>query len=245
MRSISVVKIGSSSLLRHGVIRQLVDSVYRLSKNNRVVLVSSGAVAFGCKRLNVAKPATTSEKQAMASVGQTQLMNHYERLFSVYKQPVAQILLTKDCILSVDRSKRIVNTFNTLFRFNIIPIVNENDTVSTEELKFGDNDMLASMTACILGARDLTLITDVEGILDEHHRLIPKVHNIHSFSIPTLSDTNGWGSGGIHTKLSASRLATKHGINTYICSYNQLDKIGSCAMSDVPCTRIVGESKPN
>ncbi|MCK5194363.1 MAG: glutamate 5-kinase, partial [Desulfobulbaceae bacterium] len=166
-----VVKVGSAVLttgkgLNYTVLDNLVEELTFLSKSGReVILVSSGAVAAGRKKLELNNPSLSlREKQAAAAVGQSSLMRSYEDLFEQRGQKVAQVLLTHDDLSHRDRYLNIRNTMSTLFEWGILPIINENDTVSVKELRFGDNDTLGAMVANLIDADMLICLTDVDGL---------------------------------------------------------------------------------
>lgn len=166
-----VVKIGTSSLTQEdtgnlaiSTIASLVDTLSALRRaGHRVVLVSSGAVGIGCARLGLReRPKTIIAKQAIAAVGQGRLMRVYDDLFTLQQQAIAQILLTRNDLVQRRRYLNASNTLKELLRLGVIPVVNENDTVAVEELKFGDNDTLSAMVASLVEADWLFLLTDVD-----------------------------------------------------------------------------------
>ena len=155
-----VIKVGTSSILRTGTdhlalstLASLVETICVLrSQGMDVVLVSSGAVGVGCQRLNVkTRPKAISALQAMAAVGQPHLMRHYDTLFDALSQPIAQVLLTADCLGSRSGYLNAKATFESLLELGVVPIVNENDTVAVNELRFGDNDTLSALVATLVG----------------------------------------------------------------------------------------------
>jgi glutamate 5-kinase len=226
-----VVKVGTSTLthdtgkLNLGRIERLVRELADLSNaGHDVVLVTSGAVGAGVGRLGwQRRPATIPEKQAVAAVGQGLLMQVYERFFSEYDIPVAQVLLTREDV--ADR-RRYLNARNALFAllsYRVVPIINENDTIATEELRFGDNDTLSALVAGLLSADLLVLLSDVAGLYtgdprrDPDARLIEQVDEI-SQEIEALAGGSGTvsGTGGMLTKLAAARVAVASGVNMVI-----------------------------
>ncbi|KAK4523199.1 hypothetical protein GAYE_PCTG44G1091 [Galdieria yellowstonensis] len=223
-----VVKVGTSTIMRGeeeegdialSTLALLVDTLVALRKAGfHVVLVTSGAVGLGCKRLGLKKkPESLAGRQAMAAIGQSSLMRTYEELFGYANQHVAQILLARG---DVAKSHQYFNARNTLFellRLGVIPIVNENDTIATEELRFGDNDRLSAMVAGLLDAKWLFLLTDVDQMYTADPRTDPSaapidvVEDIESLMVNTGGDGKGgtqWGTGGMGTKVTAARLAT-------------------------------------
>jgi glutamate 5-kinase len=230
-----VVKIGTSSLtdrttgdLKLAVIGGLAEELTRLRRLGwQVVLVSSGAVGVGAKRLGMtSRPTTLEGKQAAAAVGQGLLMSLYDRFFSFLDQPVAQILLTRVDLIERDRYLNIHRTLNELFALGVIPVINENDTVAVEELKFGDNDTLSARVSNLVKAKWLILFTDVAGLysanphVDPEAQLIAEVGQVSAeldqVALGKGSMGSNWGTGGMVTKLEAARIATAGGITMVI-----------------------------
>lgn len=222
-----VVKVGTSTLtydtgkLNLNRIEKLARAISDLSNSGcEVILVTSGAIGVGVSKLGLSeRPKSVPEKQAAAAVGQCELMNIYERFFGEYNLPVAQVLLTKDIIDDSERKHNVINTFNTLLNLGVIPIVNENDTVSVEEINFGDNDTLSAYVAVLTDADILVLLTDIDGLYDrnpktdKNAKLIPVVEEIDD-SVKALAGGCGSsrGTGGMITKLAAAEISTKAGI---------------------------------
>ena len=233
-----VVKVGTSTLTYGGGgvnIRRVEKLVKVLSdiKNSgkNIVLVSSGAIGVGMGKLGMKKrPDCTRDKQALAAIGQCELMNYYSRLFGEYNHNVAQILLTKDVVSDPVRNENAKNTFERLIQLGIIPIVNENDTVSTEQIEFGDNDTLSATVACLSKAELLVILSDIDGLYDsDPHKngdahLIRVVEKIDS-SIEALAGGAGskLGTGGMITKIHAASVATQAGINMIIANGSDPD----------------------
>ena len=229
-----VVKIGTSSLtqadtgfLALATIAQLVETLSQLRQaGHQVVLVSSGAIGVGCARLGITeRPKTIAMKQAVAAVGQGRLMRVYDDLFTELRQPIAQVLLTRSDLVQRSRYVNAYRTFRQLLKLNIVPIVNENDTLAIEELKFGDNDTLSAMVASLVEADWLFLLTDVDRLYSADPRSNPDAQPISVVSqIDQLAALNvevgdrgtGWGTGGMITKIAAARIATTAGIRTVI-----------------------------
>lgn len=227
-----VVKIGSQILSSaegieearvRGLVRELAE-LHELKKE--IVVVSSGAVAAGMTRLGRReRPKSIPEKQALAAVGQIKLMALYERFFSKFDKSVAQVLLTHEDLANRQRYINAKHTFQMLLESSIIPIVNENDTVAVEEMKFGDNDHLSALVATLLEADLLVILSDVEGVFDKD----PRVH-ANAQLIPLITETKGLkrmidgtsisaaGTGGITTKLRAAEESAAAGIPTIITS---------------------------
>ncbi|AFZ28058.1 glutamate 5-kinase [Cylindrospermum stagnale PCC 7417] len=229
-----VVKIGTSSLtqpetgqLALSTIATLTETLcYLRSEGHRVILVSSGAVGVGCARLGLTeRPKAIALKQAVAAVGQGRLMRVYDDLFSILQQPIAQVLLTRADLVQRSRYLNAYNTFQELLGLGVIPVVNENDTVAVEELKFGDNDTLSALVASLVEADWLFLLTDVDRLYSADPRSVPDARPIALVSsmkelaelqIQTGGQGSGWGTGGMVTKISAARIAIAAGVRTVI-----------------------------
>ncbi len=226
-----VVKIGTSSLtqpktgqLALSTIATLVEVLSTLRRQgNRVVLVSSGAVGVGCARLGLTeRPKAIALKQAVAAVGQGRLMRIYDDFFTAMQQPIAQVLLTRGDLVERNHYVNVYRTFQELLRLEVIPIVNENDTVAVDELKFGDNDTLSALVASLVDADWLFLMTDVDRLYSADPRRDPDaqpislVQNIEQLSVKTGSAGSSWGTGGMVTKISAAQIATGAGVRTVI-----------------------------
>jgi glutamate 5-kinase len=225
-----VIKIGSQVLssaegIEEGRIRRLVRDLALLhDQGKEMVVVSSGAVAAGMTRLRVReRPRTIPQKQALAAVGQIKLMALYERCFSRFKKSVAQVLLTHEDLANRQRYLNAKHTFETLLGLSIIPIVNENDTVAIEEMKFGDNDHLSSLVATLLEADLLVMLSDVDGVYDRDPRahdgaqLISLISDIRESKEGLRGESQSlFGTGGISSKISAAEKAAAAGIPTII-----------------------------
>ena len=225
-----VVKIGTSTLTHeegHLNLRRIEALVKTLSdfKNagKEIVLVSSGAVSAGVARLGTHRPTCTREKQAMAAVGQSELMKLYSRFFLDYGHTVAQILLTKDVIDAPERRAAAEDTFNTLLDRGCVPIVNENDSISTEELNFGGNDTLSAYVALLCHADLLINLSDIDGLYsadprkDENAKLIERVEKIDDAVLAMAGGAGtSRGTGGMATKLTAAKIVTERGIPMFI-----------------------------
>ncbi len=228
-----VVKVGTSSLtystgrihLRQIELLARVLSDLR-HEGKDVVLVTSGAVGVGMGKIGLAeKPKTVREKQAASAVGQSELMSIYGKLFGEYGCDVAQVLLTRDVVEVETRKQNAITTFNTLLEWGIVPIVNENDAISTDELEFGDNDTLSANVARLIEADLLILLSDIDGLYsadprqDENAKLIEEVDKVTDelFELATGAGTSR-GTGGMVTKLRAAKIATEAGINMVIAN---------------------------
>lgn len=230
-----VVKIGSSSLnyeetgklnftkLNH-LVRELCDL---RNRGLDVCLVSSGAISAGRQTLGMEeRPRDISTKQACAAVGQARLMMIYQRIFAEYNQTAGQVLMTKNTMINPVARENAKNTFEELFRLGVIPIVNENDTVSTYEMQFGDNDTLSAIVASLIGADLLILLSDIDGLFtDDPHKnpnaeLIRVVEHIDEAICGMAKSSTGSdvGTGGMATKLMAAKIATRSGADMLIAN---------------------------
>jgi glutamate 5-kinase len=228
-----VIKVGTSSLTREdgrlalSTIAALVETIVDLrDRGHQIVLVSSGAVGIGAARLGMTeRPKKIALKQAAAAVGQGIVMRVYDDLFREHQQPVAQILLTRG---DLDRRSSYINAYNTfqeLFRLGVMPIVNENDTVAVDELKFGDNDTLSARVASTIDADWLFLLTDVDRLYSADPRKFPdaqpivqidRLEDLTALQIQIGGKGSEWGTGGMATKIAAARIATSAGVKTVI-----------------------------
>lgn len=228
-----VVKLGSSSIVDENTwephianMSLLVECLVRLRRQgHRIVFVSSGAIAIGMRKLKIQKkPKRLAAKQALAAVGQGELISVWDELFTHLDQTTAQILLTRNDIGDFAQFRNAENTLRELLDMGIIPIVNENDTISTEEIKFGDNDTLSAITAGMCNADFLFLLTDVDCLYTDNPRTNPDakpvniVRNMASLDVDTKSAGSSVGTGGMKTKLIAADLATNAGVTTVICN---------------------------
>ncbi len=233
---IIVVKVGTSTLtyengkVNLGRMEQLCRTLSDLQNSGkRLVLVSSGAIGVGMGKLGLLhRPEETEKKQALAAIGQCELMFLYDKFFGEYNHTVAQVLLTAD-VVDEDRSRRNVqNTFGELLSMGVIPVVNENDTVETSELEgknFGDNDTLSAVVAGLCGAQGLVILTDIDGLYDGDPKKNPEAKRISRVEkitpeIEALAGGAGSsrGTGGMATKLKAARMAVEQGIPMAIVS---------------------------
>ncbi len=226
-----IIKIGTSTLTHSsGCIN--IRRIEKLCKvisdiknaGNEVIMVSSGAIAMGRGKLNLKEaPRNVAEKQAFAAVGQCELMYAYDKIFSEYNQTVAQILLTADDLRNPERHQKFDDTMEQLLNWNVLPIINENDTVSTTEIKIGDNDTLAAIVAESTCADLLVLMSDIDGLFDSDPRQNPHanfIENVDEWSddLMELGGNAGSerGTGGMFTKLKAAKIATESGCDMII-----------------------------
>jgi len=234
-----VVKVGSSSLtledgqLSKAKLGRLVEQLSELrnESNCDVILVSSGAVAAGLSRLGWNRASITlPEKQAAAAVGQSYLIETYRDLFATKKLETAQLLLTRADIEDRRRFIHIRNTLETLLRHRIVPIVNENDTVAVEEIRFGDNDTLASLVGLVAEADTVILLTDIDGLYEANPRDVPGAKRILDIweiteAVERMAGGEGSlvGTGGMRTKLAAAKIATNSGIDVVVAKSDEPD----------------------
>jgi glutamate 5-kinase len=228
-----VVKIGTTSLTHAngGMNFQRIEKLAKVlsdlrSNGKKIMLVTSGAIAAGAGKLGLKeRPEKLEEKQALAAIGQAELIKIYEKSFANYSQIVAQVLITKDGVFHPIRRLNAKNTLNTLMNMKIIPIINENDTVSTDEIEFGDNDTLSAHVSILAEADLLIILSDIDGLYnndprkDESATMISKVIEI-SNEIEEIAGSAGshFAKGGMATKISAAKLCDKAGIDTVITS---------------------------
>lgn len=219
-----VVKVGTSSITdekgapsSEKLLHLAEECVKVIRSGKELILVSSGAIASGKEMLlKLAKRKDLPAKQALSAVGQVRLMQYYSQVFSIFKQPIAQILLTAEDLYDRRRYLNISQTFETLLDEKVIPIINENDTVAVEEIKIGDNDTLSAKVACAVNADLLIILSDVEGLYSSdpykspEAKLIEEVYKI-TEDIERLAGS-GKGTGGMHTKISAAHIVTEAGI---------------------------------
>ncbi|KAL0065841.1 Glutamate 5-kinase [Marasmius tenuissimus] len=220
-----------------GDIFHLVETVVNLrAQGHKVVLVSSGAIGVGLKRMNIpSRPKSLSGKQALAAIGQGRLIALWDDLFGHLEQPIAQVLLTRGDISDRTRYLNAVNTLKELLSMGVVPIVNENDTISVSEIKFGDNDTLSAITSSMIHADYLFLLTDVDGLYtgnprkDSSAKFIEVVTSIPAIRSQVSTTTLGssLGTGGMETKIIAAEIATGAGVSTIITSSKRPENIFS------------------
>ncbi len=230
-----VIKIGSSTLThRTGKLNiRLVEEMCKVisdikNAGHEIVIVSSGAIALGMGKLNISKrPNDMPTKQAAAAVGQCELMYTYDKMFSEYGHTVAQILITKEDIADAERKNHFENTIFRLLEIGAMPIINENDTVSTAEISVGDNDTLAAHASVCAKANLLVLISDIDGMYssdprrDANAKLIPIVNKIDENIIQLAGGAgSALGTGGMATKIKAADICLKNGIDMLIINGN-------------------------
>lgn len=238
-----VIKVGSALLTNDGrgldasVVKMLADQLVALRSRGRdVVLVSSGAIVAGLARLNLSeRPREVHVSQAAAAVGQSALVRAYEEHLSPHGVTTAQILLSHADVRARDRYLNARSTLSTLLAMNVLPIVNENDTVVTDEIRLGDNDTLAALVANLVDADALLILTDQDGLMDSDPRhavdaRLIQTADVHDSALDAMAGTgSALGRGGMATKLSAARLAARSGTATVIANGRQPDVIAQIA----------------
>lgn len=255
-----VVKIGTSSLTHKETgelnLRKLEVLIRELSdlrnQGKEVVLVSSGAIGVGASVLRLdGKPTELDKKQACAAVGQARLMMIYQKLFSEYGQKTAQVLMTKNTMVNDTSRSNARNTFKALLDFGTIPVVNENDTVSTYEIQFGDNDTLSAVVSALIGADLLILLSDIDGLFTDDPNVNPDakfvdvVENMdeHFKNMGKASTGSKVGTGGMATKLTAAEIATAAGTDMIIANGADLHVIHKITEGRNLGTLFVGNKK--
>ena len=226
-----VIKVGTSTLTYDtGLVNirrmELLIKILADLKNSgrEVILVTSGAIGVGCGKMGIReKPSDIPTRQAMAAIGQGELMYLYDTMFGLYNHVTAQILLSKDIVDDNIRRNNVINTFERLLELGSIPVVNENDTVSTEEIEIGDNDTLSAIVATLVHADALVIMSDIDGLFDGDPRtnpgakLVPVVHDITDEIVGSASGAGSRrGTGGMITKINAAKIAGAAGIDMAI-----------------------------
>ena len=258
-----VVKVGSSTITHEATgninfakLEKLVRLLTDLhNQGKEVVLVTSGAVAVGRKSVGMQeRPKTLSEKQACAAIGQASLMTVYQKLFSEYHQPCAQILMTKFTILNDITRQNACNTFEQLFKMGVIPIVNENDTVSTDEMEnlgIGENDTLAALVTAMIHGDLVILLSDIDGLYSDDPKKNPDAvlfHQIDNLDDSILGMAKGSsssvGTGGMQTKVSAVRIAVDSGADMVIANGDDIENLRRVMEGELTGTLFVAHKVP-
>ena len=250
-----VIKVGTSTLA-HATGRLNIRRVEQLCKvisdlknaGHEIVLVSSGAIGMGVGKLSLReRPQDMPTKQAAAAVGQCELMYTYDKLFSEYHHTVAQILLTGSDIRDAQRRENFHNTLFRLLELGVLPVINENDTIATEEIVIGDNDTLAAIVAVNAGAELLILLSDIDGLYtgDPHAnpeaKLIAQVDELTPEILALAGDSSsGLGTGGMMTKLHAARIAAEAGCDMVIANGGNPDVLYDIVAGERVGTRFRG-----
>ncbi|PIS30306.1 glutamate 5-kinase [Candidatus Saganbacteria bacterium CG08_land_8_20_14_0_20_45_16] len=223
-----VFKIGSSTLTTSAgkldlpSLRRIVKEIAAVkNKGDKVIIVSSGAIVCGAEKLSLGKPKTIPEKQAAAAVGQSRLMRQYEKAFESHGLITAQVLMTSDLIHSHEHRTNARNTLNTLLKERVVPIVNENDTVATDEIKIGDNDTLAALTANLVKADTLIILSDVNGFMLAG-KLLSEIKEItREIRLAAGQSGTDQGTGGMVTKLAAYKTCRQNKIKMHLINGRQ------------------------
>ena len=255
-----VIKIGSSSLMHNetgrlnlGKIEKLVRTIVDIKNSGKdVVLVSSGAIAVGRMAIGLnEKPDELPVKQACAAIGQAKLMMVYQKIFAEYSTTAAQVLMTKATVMNDKSRRNAQNTFNELLNLGAVPIVNENDTVSTYEIKqvqtFGDNDRLSAIVTSIIDADLLILLSDIDGLYTDDPNSNPDARFINQVDViddkllnmGKSTSGSGVGTGGMATKLKAAGIAVSSGADMVIANGNDIDNIAKIMSGADVCTLFV------
>lgn len=230
----TVIKVGTSTLTyENGKINyRRIESLCKVisdlqNRGEQIIFVSSGAIGVGMGKVGLeARPSETRKKQALAAIGQCELMFMYDKLFGEYNHSVAQILLTRYAVETIQKRQNVINTIEELLNMNIIPVINENDTVAIDELEgnnFGDNDMLSAIVSRLVSADRLIILTDIDGLYDSNPKTNPdakKIDAVTEITPEILNMAAGTGSnrgtGGMITKLQAADYATQKGTEVYV-----------------------------
>ena len=253
MKKRIVIKVGTSSLTydtgkinirQIELLAQVISDLCHMGCE--VALVTSGAIAVGVSKLGFKeRPKSTPEKQAASAVGQMELMSLYGKFFAEYGKDVSQLLLTKNILDNEERKENVINAFNTLFDWGVVPIINENDVISTAEIKFGDNDTLSDVVAELIDADILIILSDIDGLYDKNPakysdaKLVPEVYEI-TDEIMSSAEGEGTsrGTGGMVTKLIAARHAMDAGIEMVIANGKNPKIIYDILDNNAVCTRF-------
>lgn len=252
-----IIKLGSSIITNDGkgideaFLSNFAADISLLAKKMQVVVVSSGAIAAGLKKLGISRrPSELSELQAAAAVGQMDLIRSFEKEFSKVSIICAQVLLTHDDLSDRKRYLNARSTLNNLLEKNVIPIINENDTVSNEEIKFGDNDNLAALTANLLEADYLILLTDQDGLYSDDPRINSNATLLSHISVNdkildevAKATTSSVGRGGMYTKILAARRASLSGTHTIIANGKNRKVFSNLLNDSVSGTFIQSEER--
>ncbi len=248
-----VIKVGTSSLtydtgkINIRQIELLAQVISDLCHSGcEIALVTSGAIAVGMSQLGFnERPKTTPEKQAASAVGQSELMSLYGKFFTEYGKDVAQLLLTKNILDNEERKENTINAFNTLFKWGVVPIINENDVISTAEIKFGDNDTLSGVVAELIDADILILLSDIDGLYDKNPakytdaKLVNVVMNVTDEIMSSAGgEGTSRGTGGMTTKLIAAKQVMDAGIEMVIANGKNPKIIYDILSGDAICTRF-------
>ena len=253
-----VVKIGSALLTANGngldkeaIALWVEQIVHQLEGGIEIIIVSSGAVAEGMSRLNwIERPNSVHGLQVAAAVGQTGLVQAYESQFQEYGRNTAQILLDHDDISNRERYLNVRNTLQELIKLGVIPVINENDTVATDQIRFGDNDTLAALVANIIDADLLVILTDQDGLFDADPRKNPNANLVTNGNsqdealLELAGSSSTLGRGGMITKLKAAKLAARSGANTVIAGGRVNQILSRLSEGEALGTMLISDKEP-
>ncbi len=253
-----VIKIGTSTLthstgnLNIRLVEQLCKVISDIKNaGHQIIMVSSGAIAMGVSKLALpCRPSDIPTKQAAAAVGQCELMYFYDKLFSDYRHTVAQVLIIADDLKSQERSQHFGNTMERLLQLGALPVINENDTVATEELSSSDNDTLSAKVAAAVGADLLILLSDIDGLysadphIDANAKLIPVVEEItQEICCIAGGSVSGLGTGGMATKVNAAKICVANGVDMVIANGSAPEILYDIVDGKNVGTRFIGKRK--
>ena len=221
-----VIKLGSTTVVdskgkfKKKWVTSLIKDIKKLGSGKDFVIVSSGAIALGQKYLKIQKKKIKLEmSQALAAIGQIHLAGEFQKLFEKFKLKSGQILISPDDTEQRKRALNVRGTFDNLFKLKAIPIVNENDTTATSEIKYGDNDRLAARVAQIIGADTLIILSDVNGLYDKSKNIVKTVNRLDEKIYSLVENSkNSYGSGGILTKLDAAKICMNSGCHMFLAN---------------------------
>ena len=221
-----VIKLGSTTVVdskekfKKKWVTSLIKDIKKLGSGKDFVIVSSGAIALGQKYLKIQKRKIKLEmSQAIAAIGQIHLAGEFQKLFEKFKLKTGQILISPDDTEQRKRALNVRGTFDNLFKLKAIPIVNENDTTATSEIKYGDNDRLAARVAQIIGADTLIILSDVNGLYDKSKNIVKTVNRLDEKIYSLVENSkNSYGSGGILTKLDAAKICMNSGCHMFLAN---------------------------
>ena len=224
-----VIKLGSTTVVdgkgkfKKNWVTSLIQDIKKYGTGINFVIVSSGAIALGQKYLKIKKKKIKLEmSQAIAAVGQIHLAGEFQKLFDKFKVKSGQILISPDDTEQRRRAINVRSTFNNLFKLKAVPIVNENDTTATAEIKYGDNDRLAARVAQIIGADTLIIFSDVDGLYDKSRKIVKTINKIDEKIYSMIDKSkNSYGSGGIYTKIDAAKICMNSGCHMFISNGNK------------------------
>ena len=243
---IIVIKLGSSTVINNKGkfkkrwVTSLIKDIKKYGKGKNFVIVSSGAIALGQKYLKIKKKKIKLEmSQAIAAIGQIHLASEFQKLFDKFRIKSGQILISPDDTEQRRRALNVRSTFENLFQLKAIPIVNENDTTATAEIKYGDNDRLAARVAQIVGADTLIILSDVDGLYDKSKKIVKTVTKIDEkvYSLVNTSK-NLYGSGGISTKLDAAKICINSGCHMFIANGKKENPLKKLLKNKI-CTHFI------